>query len=387
MVRLVKKKRILIFSSTRADYYLFKPLLVELSSSAILEFGILVSGGHLASSQGYSIREIQKDGFPIWGKARIPLKNSNPIEISASFSQAVNAYGRYLSKRRPCAVAILGDRYESMAMAVASSFFRIPIIHFFGGDVTVGAYDDAFRHAITKMATIHFPSNNESARRIRKMGEDPKKIFSVGSLSIDSLMSVEFLKKAELEKALGVEIKKPMFVITLHPETLAKISVRRQIGELLAALKPFERDKTFIFTGSNADTGGETINREIQTYVRKNQGAHFFPNLGNLKYFSAVKYADLVIGNSSSGILEVPFLGTPTVNLGDRQLGRPYLPSIVNANFHKREIVQAIRSAMKLRRSKLKSKFYGDGRAAKKICRIMEKLDLEVVSGKSFNES
>lgn len=377
MVRKIKKVKIAVTTSTRADYFLLRPLLLELKNQKWCTYGLLVTGTHLSKKYGRTIKDIQKDKFPIFKKINLGLKNDTPAGISHSFALGVENFSNFFSANKPDVLVIFGDRFEVLAATCAAHFFNIPIAHIGGGDVTAGAIDDANRHSITKMSHIHFPSNIESARRIVQLGERQDSVYNVGSLALDSIRQTKIFTKMELEKYLGFSLLEKNILITLHPETLSIISVENQIDALLTALsaKKFKNYR-LLFTGTNADTQGSIIRKKIEKFIAFHDQAKFIESLGHARYFSALSHFDLVLGNSSSGVLEAPFLHTPTVNIGDRQLGRRVFSTIINTPFESKKIALAIDKAILRKKGMQKcsiSKFYGDGTAAKKIVLVLKK--------------
>lgn len=382
MDRLVKEKhrskkiRIAIVTSTRADYYLLKPLLEEMHAQKWCRYGLYVTGTHCSKKFGHTITAIKKDGFKIWSSFSNLSENDSCTGITKSFAESVKKFSVAIQKTKPNLVIIFGDRYEMLAASFAALVHKVPIAHISGGDVTMGAMDESFRHSISKMASIHFPSSFASAQRIEQLGENPKMIFNVGSLALDCIKNIQPLTKKELEKSIDFSLQEKNILITLHPETLSAQSAKIQIQSVLNSLKNTKcKNYGLLFTGTNADTDGNIIRQEIFKFLKRRPHAKFIENLGHQKYFSALKHFDLLLGNSSSGVLEAPFFQIPVVNIGDRQKGRPLFSGIISVPFNKdkiqRAIIKSIGSARK-KNSVLKNP-YGKGNAAKKIITILQR--------------
>ncbi len=370
------KVKICIVSGSRADYGLFYPLLKTIGKERKFAVQIAVTGAHLSSLFGSTYREIQKDGFRIDKKVIMPLSKCAAGDIAKSISVGLAGFFSAFSELKPDLVILLGDRFETLSAAIAAFVSRIPIAHINGGEITEGAMDDAFRHSITKMSLLHFTSNEEYRRRVIQLGELPERVFTVGALGADNIRKLKLIPKKELEKELGFKFTGKIILTTFHPVTLENNSARIQFEELLKALDTFKHVKV-IFTKPNADVGGSIIMRLIDDYVRKNCGrAESYASLGRMKYLSLIKYVDVVAGNSSSGIIEVPYFGKPTVNIGDRQKGRVKARSVIDCKPEREAIKRAIARALSDRFRILcrdTENPYGDGKAAERITRILKK--------------
>lgn len=324
-------RKICVFTSTRADYGLLRPLMEEIKSDEELILQILASGSHLSPEFGLTFEEIEKDGFLIDEKSEMLLSSDTPVGISKAIGLGVISYSEALERLNPDIAVILGDRFEALAFAIACSVSRIPIAHIHGGEVTEGAVDDAFRHSITKMSYLHFAAAEAYRTRIIQLGENPNRTFDVGALGIDNIKKLNLLSKKGLEKEINYEFNKHNLLVTFHPITLEKNTSREQFGNLLEVLDELP-NTSMMFTKANADTDGRIINSMIDEYVSTNpKKAVAFMSMGYLRYLSAMQFVDAVVGNSSSGILEAPSFKIGTINIGDRQTGRIKAESIIDS--------------------------------------------------------
>lgn len=341
-------KKICVVSGTRAEYGLLKPLIKRINEDSELELQLVVTGMHLSPEFGLTYKEIINDGFKIIEKVEMLLSSDTPIGISKSMGLAMISFSEVFERIKPDILIVLGDRYEIFAVAIAAMNARIPIAHLHGGETTEGVIDEAIRHSITKMSYLHFTSNDVYRNRVIQLGEHPSRVFNVGALVEESIKKLNFIKKDELEADLGMSFDKKTALLTFHPSTLENNSSEEQFRNILESLDEFEKLK-IIFTKANSDTNGRIINRMIDEYVLKNpKKCVAYTSLGQLRYLSAMKYCDVVIGNSSSGILEAPILGKPTINIGTRQKGRIQEKSIINCNPIKDEIIEALRKAISI---------------------------------------
>lgn len=325
-------KKICIVTATRAEYGLFKPLMDLLQAAEDLELQIIATGAHLSPEFGLTYKQIEADGFTINEKIEILLSSDTPSSIVKTMGLAMNGLAEVIPRLQPDMFVILGDRYEMLAIAAAITIFKVPILHLHGGEITEGAYDDAIRHAITKLSHLHFTSTEEYRSRVIQMGEAPDRVFNVGAIGLDNVANLQLLDKAELEQDLGIKFLKYNYQVTFHPETLSNLSSKDQFQILLDAIEQ-QDDSFFIFTKANADTDGRIINQMIDQYVSKNPNkAKAFLSLGTLRFLSVVKQSTAIVGNSSSGILEAPSLHTATINIGYRQKGRAQAKSVLNVS-------------------------------------------------------
>ena len=379
--------KIAVVTSSRADYGLLKPVISRLSKDAAFKLELVVTGTHLSKEFGNTFSEIINDGFIINKRINIIQSNDSSLAITNSCSTAVLEFGKYYSKIKPDAIFILGDRYEIFCAAFAALFFKIPVIHYSGGEKTEGAYDDCIRHSITKMSHVHFVSCNEYKNRVLQLGEEARYVFNVGSLGIDNIKNRKLLSKSNLEKSLHIKLSKSVFVISFYPETLSKLNAKDQFTAVLQALDNF-KDHQFIFTKANADNDGRIISKMIDEYTSKNKNCAAFESLGMLRYLSLLKYAKLVIGNSSSGITEVPFFNIPTINIGDRQKGRIQAGSSYNCDIQKNKILATINIALseKLKRNAFKNNPFGNGNASENIINSIKEIDFKNIVQKKFQD-
>lgn len=342
-----RPRRVVAFSGSRADYSPLLPLLDAMEADEDLQLALLLSGGHLVAEQGDTSRQIEADGFTIGDRVEVVVSGDSDNAVCKSFGLASIGYVEALTRMSPDYLLICGDRYEALAAAFVASQKRIPIIHLGGGQLTYGSVDDRMRHAITKLADVHLCIDVADCRRVIQMGEQPETVFHVGAVGINEIPSTTLLDRNATEKAIGITMDKRTFVITYHPATATMAKTHRHVEELLAALAAFP-DTMMIFTGPNVDEGSRHISAAIERFVAKRQGAaYYFASLGRTKYLSLMKHADLVIGNSSSGLIEAPSLGTPTVNVGIRQNGRPRSRSVFDTDDEADEIVKTIERALR----------------------------------------
>lgn len=360
-------KRIAIVTATRAEYGLLSPVIKELRKREDNSFKVelIVTGTHLCEDYGMTVNEI-KDRIDY----KIPISVTSDSEQSISENQAevLVKFTELFTEEKYNAVILLGDRYETLAIAISSGNTRTPIFHLCGGDITEGAMDEWIRHSITKMSYLHFVTNEDSKRRVIQLGENPNRVFNYGSTSIDNIMSVADMNKAEALDSIGLFDCK-YALCTYHPVTMETGDVDTDINEFLDAIREF-REMQFIVTKSNADQGGARINRLLDEANEEIENLHLYTSLGIRRYLSLMKYAEFVLGNSSSGIIETPAFHIPTINIGDRQKGRLQSKSIINCGTTKEEIVKSIDKALSNEHKELcKSTVstYGDGQSAKRI--------------------
>ena len=376
--------KILAVTGSRADWGLLVPLLDQLRDNQRFKLEVLVTGQHLTANSG-SLEAIAADGHTVDWRIDMGLgEDDSPATLARATGAAVSGVGAVLARSKPDLVLVLGDRYEILATALAAVIARIPIAHLCGGDVTEGAIDDSFRHAITKLSALHFASNSESAARIIQMGEDPACVFDAGSTGIDRILALEPLLSDAFFAAVGLAPRPHNFVVTFHPATLSADPVA-DARAMLVALDSFP-EAGLIFTGSNADPGARSIDAIVQDYVAHREGAVFHASLGSLRYFSALRYCDLALGNSSSGLTEAPSFGLPTVNIGERQARRPRADSVIDCAAEPSAIIAAIREGLTLDCSGVRNP-YGDGRSAERIIAALAAVDLpQLLTHKSFRD-
>lgn len=381
-------KKVCVVTGTRAEYGLLYPLLKEVELDNELELQLLVTGAHLSHEFGLTYKEIEQS-FKINKKIEILLSSDTPVGISKSMGLAQIGFAEAFDELKPDIVVVLGDRYEIFSVASAATVACIPIAHIHGGETTEGAFDEAFRHSITKMSHLHFTSAEEYRQRVVQLGEHPSRVFNVGAIGIDNIKNMKLLSREEFEKSINFKLNKKNLLVTFHPVTLEGSIAKVQFEELLAAIDELE-DTNIIFTKTNADTDGRIINQMCDEYVSANMHkAVVFTSLGQLRYLSALQYIDAVVGNSSSGIIEAPSFKIATINIGDRQKGRVKANSIVDCDPKRQSIIMALQyvfsNEFQERLKKTKSPF-GDGRASAKIVDTIKNYDLHSIIKKSFHD-
>lgn len=384
------KRKVCIFTGTRAEYGLLKPLIDELKTNKSIELQMIISGMHLSPEFGLTYKEIEMQGISKVEKIEILLSSDTPVAISKSIGLGFISFSEALSRLKPDIFVGLGDRFELFSAVSTCLVLKIPVAHIHGGEETIGAIDNAFRHAITKMAHLHFTSTIEYKRRVIQLGENPERVFYVGAIGLDNIKKMKLLSKNELEKELNFEIKFPTILLSFHPVTLEENTSKKHFTEILKAIDNF-KDLKIIFTKTNSDTYGRIINKMIDDYVKKNpEKAIVYESLGQLKYLSCMSYVDGIVGNSSSGIIEAPSFKIGTVNIGDRQKGRIKARSVIDCKPEEKEIVDAIKKILdvKFRKSliNLKNPYdLGDGNlASKKISEVLLNFKLDDLIKKEF---
>jgi len=368
----MKKRKICVVTGSRADYGLLYWLLKELRDDPDIELQLAVTGMHLSPEFDETYREIEKDGFAIDAKIDTLLSSDTPVGLAKSVGLGVIGFADVFQRMQPDVVVLLGDRYEVFAAAQAALFAKITVAHIAGGDSTEGSFDEAIRHSITKMAHLHFVTNDLAARRVRQLGEDPKQIFNVGSPGIDYIKRLELLSREELESKLGFRFCRRNLLITFHPATLELQPPCDQLRDLFEAIDRFSaEDIGLLFTKPNSDTGSRALIRMIDDYVAQHNKGKAFTSLGRIIYLSVVAQVDAVIGNSSSGLYEVPSFCKPTVNIGQRQAGRLQALSVINCEPTAPEIERCIRLALSTDCAKTVNP-YGDGNSSKRIASVLK---------------
>ena len=339
-------KRIGIMTGTRAEYGLLKSLMQEINKDNDLELYLIVSGMHLSPEFGMTYKEIEEDGFEINAKVEMLLSSDSPAGISKSIGLGVIGFADEFQRADLDMLILLGDRYEALSAAISAMVMRIPIAHLHGGELTEGAIDEGIRHSITKMSYLHFTSTEQYRSRVIQLGENPERVFYVGALGVENIKKINLMTKEELEKSIHFEIDENTVVVTYHPVTLENNTVEEQFLNLLKVLDRNPKIR-MIFTKANADTNGRIVNELIDKYAAQNsERACAFVSLGQKRYLSALKYCRIVIGNSSSGIIEAPSFGKPIINIGDRQKGRICADSVINCGYTQQEIQQAMETAL-----------------------------------------
>ena len=340
------KRTLCIVTGTRAEYGLLYWLMKEIQADPDLQLQIVATGMHLSPEFGLTYKMIEEDGFEIDAKVEMLLSSDTPVGIAKSVGLGVIGFADAFSRLQPDIIVLLGDRFEAFAAAEAALMARIPVAHIHGGETTEGVIDEAIRHSITKMSHLHFVAAEPYRRRVIQLGEAPDRVFNFGAIGLDNLKRLSLLNRNDLEASIGFTLGKLNFLVTYHPVTLDAKSSRLPMQELLASLEEFPQAR-IIFTKANADTDGRIINKMIEEWVHEQNGrAMVASSLGQLRYLSAISHVDLVIGNSSSGLLEVPAFKKPTVNLGERQAGRLKASSVLDCPEQKDAITVMIRKAL-----------------------------------------
>lgn len=340
----MKKRKICIVTGSRAEYGLLYPLIKKVKEEDSLRLQLIVTGAHLSKEFGWTYKEIEQD-FIIDEKIDI-VSTTDSIGIAESMAKAQVGFVKTFKRLKPDIVVLLGDRYEIFTVASCAVLLNIPIAHIHGGESTYGANDELFRHAITKMSYLHFTATKAYQKRVIQLGENPKRVFNVGSLGIENIKNITLISAKEIEDKFNFKFLDKNILITYHPETLSNISVKKQFNALVKALDQF-KDIRLIFTKANADVGGNIINEMIDNYIIKNKNAICFTSMGQINYFSTLKIVDMVIGNSSSGIIEVPSFGIATINIGNRQGGRISASSVIHCAINQKEIYHSILNSYK----------------------------------------
>lgn len=362
-------KKISVLTATRAEYGLLKPIIENLNAIPEFDVRIVVTGAHLSPEFGLTYKEIKEDGLPIDAKIEMLLSGDTPAAISKSMGLALVSFADYFERLDPDMLLVLGDRYETLAVCTAAMNQRIPIAHLYGGETTEGAVDESIRHAITKLSYLHFTSTEVYRMRVIQLGEHPDRVFCVGAVGIENILRKQLMSRDELASAINFSLNKPYAMVTFHPVTLEDNQSEDQFQALLKVCQKYQ-NMNFIFTKANADANGRIINKMIDHYLEQYNNATAFTSLGTIRYLSALKHCEFVIGNSSSGLLEAPSFGIPTVNIGDRQKGRLQADSVINCV----PTVKAIDQALQIALSKdFKKKAentvnpYGDGNTSQQV--------------------
>lgn len=370
-------RRVCVVTFARSEYSSCSPILKALASLTDVSVHLIAAGAHLSPENGYTIREIEADGFTIDDRVETLLSSDTPQGIAKSIGLGTIGLAEIFSRRLPDIILIVGDRLELLSVVSAALPFRIPAAHVSGGDFTGGAIDNQVRNAISKLSSIHFVAMQEHANRLMQMGEEPWRIHVTGDPALDRITEMNFLSHGQLQDRLDSPLHPPVLVITFHPTTLGEGPVSHEIDALLAALA--EVDVTPIFTAPNADMDRNVIIERIQAFVARRTSARFFESLGQTTFYSLLRVADAVVGNSSSGLWEAPSFELPAVNIGERQAGRVKATNVIDAEPDATSILAAIRLALTPAfRESLRGieNPYGDGTASLRIARILKEVDI-----------
>ena len=379
-------RNICVVTSSRADYGLLRWVMQGIKDDPELNLQIIATGMHLSPTFGLTCKVIEEDGFEVNAKIEILGSSDTPTAIAESMALALDGAAKAFSELKPDLVVVLGDRFEIFAATAAALVTKIPVAHLHGGETTAGAFDEAFRHSITKMSHLHFVATDEYRSRVLQLGENPKNVYLVGGVGIDSIKNLPLLSKEDFENQLGIKLDTKSLLITFHPVTLDSESPEQQMKELLAALSHLH-DTTLIFTMPNADTGGRVLIDMIEKFAGQNKNAKVFTSLGQLKYLSCISHVDGVVGNSSSGLTEVPTFKKGTINVGDRQMGRLQASSVINCEPKEKDIKRAIETLYSLDfNSNLAATMnpYGEGGASARIVKALKEASLEGIVKKTF---
>ena len=378
-------RKICVVTGSRAEYGILRNLMAAIKADPELQLQVIATNQHLSKLQGETYKEIERDGFTIDYKVYMADDEApdNANTTAKSISRGVSGFADAFDALHPDLLLILGDRYEMLAVASTALIYKIPIAHLHGGEITEGAFDDAIRHAISKMSHLHFTSTEAYRNRVIQLGEQPERVFNVGALGVENIMKNDFMSKEEIESSLNFQLTDKCLLCTYHPVTLSNMSSEVQVLNLLKALD-YYKDYHIIFTYSNSDTNSQIIIKRIQEYVDRNKGrCMFIPSLGQRRYFSALKYMTAVLGNSSSGIIEVPSFGIPTLDIGDRQKGRIAADCVIHCGYSIEEIKEGLEKVVNYPSKAIDNHYYKEG-TCEAIFNIIKNYPLENLVQKSF---
>lgn len=379
-------KKVCVVTGARSEYGLLRWVMQGLVQSSKLDLQLIVTGMHLSPEFGMTVDEIEADGFRIDRKVEMLLSSDTAAGVAKSMGLGLIGFATALTELKPDLMLVLGDRYEIFAAATAAMITRIPIVHLHGGEATEGLIDESIRHSITKMSHLHFVAAEDYRRRVIQLGEQPGNVFNVGGLGIDSILRLDLLTREDLQDELNFKMAKQNLLITYHPVTLELNTCREQMEELLLALRELD-DTGLIFTMPNADTDGRILFEMIENFCAERPQARAYTSLGQLRYLSCIKHVDGVVGNSSSGLIEVPSFKKGTVNIGDRQRGRLKAASVIDCEPEHgsiRAAIQTMLSAEFQASLSLTQNPYGNGGASDLIVKALENLSLDNLLKKSF---
>lgn len=387
---MIRPRKVCVVSGSRAEYGLLFWLLKEIQADTALKLQLVVTGAHLSPEFGLTYEQIEADGFSIDAKVEMILSSDSPAGVAKSIGIGVIGFADALGRLEPDIVVVLGDRYEILAAAQAAMVARIPLAHIHGGESTEGAIDEAIRHAVTKMSHLHFTAAESYRQRVIQLGEDPRRVFNFGAVGLDNLTRLKLLKGSALESTLDFPFAPgPVILCTYHPVTLRDSDTCDPLVELFHALDRLPNGRV-VFTKANADTGGRVINRMIDDYAARNPDrVRAFVNLGQLRYLSLLSEADVVVGNSSSGLIEAPAVQTPTVNIGDRQRGRLKASSVIDCGETSTEISAAIAKALSPEFQQVVAtakSLFGTGGASERIAGVIRDTPLDGILQKVFHD-
>ena len=379
-------KKVCIVTGTRAEYGLLRWVMDGINKSAGLDLQVIATGMHLSPEFGLTYQKIEKDGFHIDKKVEMLVSSDTSVGLVKSMGLGMIGFSNALEDLNPDLLLMLGDRFEIFSAAASAMIARIPLAHLHGGEATEGAFDEPIRHSVTKMSHLHFVATEQYRKRVIQLGEQPERVFLVGGLGIDNIVKLELLGREELEKSLDFKLGRKNLLVTVHPVTLDHSSSEEQMNELLAALGKLE-ETHLIFTLSNADTDGRVISRMIQDFVINHPHSKAFTSLGQVHYLSCIQHVDGVVGNSSSGLTEVPSFKKGTINIGDRQQGRIKAESVIDCEPLRQSISEALEklySSNFQKRVKTVANPYGTGGASEAIVKILEDVSFDNILKKEF---
>lgn len=382
----MKKKKICVITGSRAEYGLLYWFLKEVDKDTNLKLELIITGMHLSRKFGLTYKEIKKE-FKLSKKINIDISTDTSTSISKSIGKAIKLFSEAYIELNPDIVVVLGDRYEIFGATVAAMISQIPIAHIHGGELSEGSWDDSIRHSITKMSHLHFAATEEYKKRIVQLGEDPKRVFNIGGTGIENIKRLKLLNKKEFENSINFKLNYKNLLVTFHSSTLEKNTSKKQFQELLSAIDELV-ETNIIFTKTNSDLNGNVINQMIDEYTKKNSNKSVsFTSLGQLRYLSALKFVDALIGNSSSAIIEAPSFKIGSVNIGDRQMGRIKAASVIDCLPQKKVIKESIDKIYSKDFQNLLKNVnnpYDKGNSSKKITKVLKKINIENLLKKKF---
>lgn len=380
-------RKICIVTASRSEYGLLRWIMKDIQSSSALELQTVVTGAHLAIEHGETYKNILNDGFSIDKKVPMLLSSSDKSSIVKSMGLCQIGIADALAELSPDIIVVLGDRYELLPICSAALIMGIPIAHISGGDITEGAIDDSVRHAVSKMASLHFPGVEESGKRLCQMGEEQERIFVVGEPGLDNFFRTDCISKDELAHSLNIDINKKWILCTYHPETKSELSGDKNVVDAIVSLFKNHDDIELIITSANADFGGAEINQQFQEASDNFSHFHFFTSLGQDRYTSFMNYCSLVIGNSSSGVVEAATIQKAVIDIGDRQKGRPRSTNVIHCSSTSSDIsnaYQKVKSEQFIAKLSNAKNPYGDGKTSRRVVEILSTIDLESLNRKRF---
>ena len=380
-------KKVTVVTTSRADYGIFYPLLKEFSNDNELNLELLISGSHLSKDYGNTFSEIKADGIKKYSLIDVLKKTTfGSNQQSLIVSETIKKFSEYFSANKPDIIVLLGDRFEVLGVAISALLNKIPIAHIHGGEKTVGAIDDSLRHSITKLSHLHFVSCDDYKKRVEQLGEDPNNIFSVGSLGVQNVLTTKILPRNELKQTLKIRNEEGIFLVSYHPTTLSTYSTQKELEILLSVVRE-HKNKNIIFTGSNIDVGGADINNTFKAEVSKQFNCYYFNSLGRKLFLSLMYHCELLIGNSSSGIIEAPSFKKPVINIGIRQKGRVRAKNVIDVELNREQIrlaiVKATSDGFKKQLTHVRNPYEKEN-VSKTIVKIIKSVSLDRILYKNF---